>query len=317
LSLLEVENLVAGYMTRDGVLPVVDGVSLSIGAGETLGLVGESGCGKSTLARAIVGLADTLQGRIVLDGRSVPAVRDAAFRRRVQMVFQSPGASFSPRMSMGEILEEALRAGGARSKILSERARLIDLVELPQSVLPRRRHELSGGQLQRMAIARALAVSPDLIVADEITSALDVSVQVRVLEVLRRIQAERGVSLLFISHGLGVVRSISRRVAVMYLGRIVEAGPVARVFNHPTHPYTKTLLASEPPLCGPWAPPGLSGEPADPRAPPSGCRFHPRCPCGPQTYPSRRSCAEIEPRLRLHGLTEAACHFASTGELDR
>lgn len=297
-------------------MTAVDGVSLTVPPGRIVSLVGESGSGKSTLARAVVGLAPVAAGRILLDGRDIGS--DAAGRRRIQMVFQDPYASLDPRMTVGAALDEALRVRPGARLTREERARetgrLLDLVALsPQhaGVLPGR---LSGGQRQRVALARALAVRPDVIVADEITSALDVSVQGAVLNLVRDIQTRSGTSMLFISHNLEVVRYVSDVIAVMYLGRIVEAAPTEELLARPRHPYTRALLAAVPRLGRSWqeigTPVGDLDAP-DPHHPPAGCRFHPRCPLGPRADASRAVCLTLDPQPgaaeRPHG---AACHFA-------
>ncbi|GIX22626.1 MAG: hypothetical protein KatS3mg121_1409 [Gammaproteobacteria bacterium] len=263
-ALLEVEDLRVDYDTAAGAFErrrrftAVDGVSLRIEGGEVLGLVGESGSGKSTLARAVMRLLRPEAGRIRLAGNDITTLGERALRplrRRWQMVFQDPYASLNPRLSVAEALCEPLRvhglvetAGAARKRA----ARLLEEVGLPAAALDRYPHEFSGGQRQRLAIARALALEPALLVADEPVSALDVTVQAQILELLQRLNRERGLSLLFISHDLAVVRFLADRVAVMHRGRLVEQGPTERVYDRPEHPYTRRLLASvpRPPVSG-------------------------------------------------------------------
>lgn len=303
-----------GVSVRYGGLTAVDGVSLTVPSGSVVGLVGESGSGKSTLARAAVGLAPVSAGGVLLDGIDVSRLPRG--RRPIQMVFQDPYASLDPRMTIGESIAEAMprRAfrGSARK---AEVARLLELVNLDpdrSAVLP---GQLSGGQRQRIALARALAGQPDVVIADEITSALDVSVQGAVLNLVRDVQTRLGLTMLFISHNLAVVRYISDYIAVMYLGRIVEFGTVDRLLADPQHPYTRELLDAAPSRRGSLlaAEPAAVAdiEPADPHHPPSGCRFHPRCPIGPMVHQDREVCVTVDPATaaaeREH---HAACHFA-------
>jgi peptide/nickel transport system ATP-binding protein len=270
--------------------------------------VGESGSGKSTLARAAVGLVPVASGRILLDGQPLAPRRG---RRPVQLVFQDPYSSLDPRMRVGASIAEAIpRDAGVDRR--AEVARLLGLVELD----PERAHaypgQLSGGQRQRVALARALAARPEVIVADEITSALDVSIQGTVLNLVRDLQRELGTSMLFISHNLAVVRYVATTIAVMYLGRIVEHGPAAQVLADPQHPYTRDLLAAVPDAAsGDAEVPAevAAAEPPDPHHPPAGCRYHPRCPVGPLVRPERDVCRTTEPPAdRRHA---AACHFAA------
>lgn len=313
---LRIEGLTVRFGRGRRAMTAVDRVSLAVPPGRIVSLVGESGSGKSTLARAVVGLAPVTAGRVLLDGRDIAS--DATARRRIQMVFQDPYASLNPRMTVGGALDEALRtrpgARLTREQRGRETGRLLDLVALSPEhagALPGR---LSGGQRQRVALARALAVRPDVIVADEITSALDVSVQGAVLNLVRDIQARSGTSMLFISHNLEVVRYVSDVIAVMYLGRIVEAAPTEELLARPRHPYTRALLAAVPRLGRSWreidAPAGDLDAP-DPHHPPAGCRFHPRCPVGPRADASRSVCLTLDPQSgaaeRPH---RAACHFA-------
>jgi peptide/nickel transport system ATP-binding protein len=291
-------------------ITAVDRVDLVVPEGKTVGLVGESGSGKSTLARALVGLVAIAEGEVLLDDAPLRARE----RRRVQMVFQDPFASLNPRMSVGAAVAEALSVrGGGRGIRRDEVRRYLDLVHLDAGVADQLPSRLSGGQRQRIAIARALAAGPDVLIADEITSSLDVSVQSAVLNLIRDLQQELGLSLLFVSHNLATVRYVSDIVAVMYFGRIVEIGPADEIASIPQHPYTRMLLASVPRLGEELnaPPPSDANEPPDPHDPPAGCPFHPRCPVGPLADPTRQICIERDPRdgaeERLH---HAACHFA-------
>ncbi|MFD5226071.1 ABC transporter ATP-binding protein [Microbacterium sp. NPDC058342] len=242
MSALSIQDLVVRYGHGSNAMVAVDGVSLTVPRGEVVGLVGESGSGKSTVARAIVGLAPVASGSILLDGAPVPR----RGRRPVQMVFQDPQSSLDPRMSIARSIAESFGPEIPRAGRAAEVARLLELVHLDPARAAARPGELSGGQRQRVAIARALAARPDVIVADEITSALDVSVQGAVLNLVRELQRELGLSMLFISHNLAVVRYVASTVAVMRGGRIVEQGPVEQILEHPEHPYTRELLAAVP-----------------------------------------------------------------------
>jgi oligopeptide/dipeptide ABC transporter ATP-binding protein len=297
----------------------VDGVSLSIGRGETLGLVGESGCGKSTLGRAILRLIEPSSGRVVIDGVEVTTLDGAAlrrFRKRAQIIFQDPYASLNPRMTIGEIIAEPLRIhglAGSGEERRREVERLLARVHLRADLVDRRPHEFSGGQRQRVGIARALAVRPGFIVADEPISALDVSIQAQIVNLLDELKETDGLTYLFISHDLKVVRHLCDRVAVMYLGRVVEEAPAAALYARPRHPYTQALLAAVP-----VADPSrarrrivLEGEVPSPAAPPPGCPFHPRCPLyAAKDRPAR--CREEQPLLDERGAPghRAACHYA-------
>jgi oligopeptide/dipeptide ABC transporter ATP-binding protein len=290
-ALVQVEKLSKLYPLRGGIfertrfLHAVDGVTLYVRRGETLGLVGESGSGKTTLGRTILRLVEPTLGRILFDGADLTRMREdelRATRRRMQYVFQDPYASLNPRMTLREIVGEGIaifRLAKARSDADAMVASALDRVGLPADLLARYPHELSGGQRQRAGIARALAVEPDFIVCDEPVSALDVSVQAQVLNLLERLQEDLGLSLLFISHDLRVVQYTAHRTAVMYLGRIVEMGPTADVAEKRHHPYTRALWDALPSL----SPDGkrrlaLQGEPPSAVDPPKGCAFHPRCP---------------------------------------
>lgn len=289
LTLLEVRDLRVEFRAGADTVRAVDGVGLSLCAGETLALVGESGCGKSTLARAIVGLAPVAQGTIRLEGRELVGLsrRDLrAQRQRLQMVFQDPEASLNPRMQVATLIGEALllqsrsTRGESRTprEIESRVAELMQQVGLDPELRHRFPHEFSGGQRQRVAIARALAAAPDLLLCDEVTSALDVSVQAQILNLLADLQRDLGLAMLFITHDLGVVRYMADRVAVMYAGQIVEERSTEELFQAPAHPYTRALLAAVPRI-GPGRETRLRlpGDVASASSPPAGCRFHPRC----------------------------------------
>jgi peptide/nickel transport system ATP-binding protein len=312
---LQLRQLSVRYGRGRNAITAVDHVDLDVPKGTTVGLVGESGCGKSTVARAVIGLVPVAGGQILLDGKDVTSDRarnSNVFRRSVQMVFQDPYSSLNPRMSIGSALKEALAHGRAAEESRRTAAEMIELVGLPQSALKRYPHQLSGGQRQRVAIARALAVRPDVIVLDEVTSALDVSVQGSVLNLLRTLQRDLGLTYLFISHDLSTVRYMSDVVAVMYLGRIVETTPTLELFAAPQHPYTVGLIESVPRLNHPRVSAPLVGDLPDPRNPPSGCRLSPRCPVGPIHRPDRKICTTEDPQaiteLTVH---RTACHFAA------
>jgi peptide/nickel transport system ATP-binding protein len=293
-------------------LTAVDSVDLEVSEGATVGLVGESGSGKSTLARALTGLVPLAEGEVLLDGAPVPTRhgRVADRKRRVQMVFQDPFASLNPRMTVGEAIAEAASARrGSRRDVVRQYLELVHLDPQHAGQLPSR---LSGGQRQRVAIARALAARPEVLIADEITSSLDVSVQSAVLNLMCELRRELGISMMFVSHNLATVRYVSDSLAVMYLGRVVEIGRTEAVVSDPRHPYTSALLAAVPRLAVPdGGPADLElGDPPDPHNPPAGCHFHPRCPVGPTVVPERRICIERDPR---EGADErphhAFCHF--------
>ncbi|MFF9505332.1 ABC transporter ATP-binding protein [Streptomyces sp. NPDC014656] len=299
---------------RSSPVRAVDGVGFDLAAGETLGLVGESGCGKSTTGRMIVRLLEPTAGSVEYDGRSLAHLSQRALkplRREIQMVFQDPHSSLNPRRSVARIIADPLLVQGAPAEEARKRAlELMELVGLVPEHADRRPHEFSGGQAQRVGIARALATGPRLVVADEPVSALDVSVQAQIVNLMERLQDELGLAYLFIAHDLSVVKRVCDRVAVMYLGRIVEIGAKDRVYEAPAHPYTRALLSAVP-LPDPAAERAreritLLGDPPSPAAPPPGCAFHPRCPkaravCRAEA-PVLRPLAAGEPR-------EVACHF--------
>src|SRR6187455_2225897 len=320
--LLEVNDLKKHFRVGGGflgrtraVVYAVDGVSFEVARGETLSLVGESGCGKSTVGRAILRLFDITAGQVVLDGRRIDDLSADALRplrRRVQVVFQDPFSSLNPRMRVRDILAEPIRNFGlARSAadLEDKVGRLMDTVRLPRDAVNRWPHEFSGGQRQRIGIARALAAEPDLIVCDEAVSALDVSVKAQIVNLLQDLQKELGLALLFISHDLAIVEHMTHRVAVMYLGKIVELGAKRQIFAAPKHPYTEALLSAVP-----VPEPGanrqriiLKGDVPSPINPPKGCRFHTRCP-----YAFDR-CRVEEPILRpVEAEHLAACHLLDT-----
>lgn len=320
MNLLEVEDLKVHFPVHPdwrgrptAHVRAVDGVNLSIRKGETVGLVGESGCGKSTLGRAIVRLETPTGGSVRFEGHDLASLRGTNLRRarrRLQMVFQDPFGSLDPRWTIEEIVEEGLRLHEPSMTKAMRRERVAALlrdVGLDPSLAVRYPHEFSGGQRQRIGIARALAVEPSLIVCDEVVSALDVSVQAQVVNLLAELQRSRGVAFLFIAHDLAVVEHLSERILVMYLGRVVESGPARQVCGAPQHPYTQALISAVPSLDRGVTRQQrirLQGEVPSPLAPPSGCPFHPRCPM------AREQCRVEVPRLRVLGDgREAACHL--------
>ena len=311
--LLEVEGLHKHYPVRGGVwgrqtgsIQAVAGVSFQVLPGQTLGLVGESGCGKSTLGRTLMRLEEPTAGRVRFDGRDLAQARGAellGLRREIQMVFQDPYSSLNPRMTVGEIVREPLVVHGiGRKPEQIERVRsLLQTVGLDGEAMSRYPSEFSGGQRQRIGVARALALNPKLVIADEPVSALDVSVQSQVLNLMLRLQRERGLTYIFISHDLSVVEHVSDTVAIMYLGRLVEKGPVDRIFAAPAHPYTRALLQAIPsvdPRRRREAPP-LAGETPSPMATPPGCVFSSRCPH------ALESCRQAPPALASVGEPQA------------
>ena len=318
--LLRVERLSKTFAVGKTFIPgsglavqAVDAVSLDIFPGETLGLVGESGCGKSTLGRCLMRLYDVSAGRIVLDGIDIAPLSPRQlrpYRRHMQMIFQDPAASLNPRRRVGDLLAEPLRVHkmADRPGIARRLRELMEIVSLPASFLDRYPHEFSGGQRQRIGIARALALEPKLIVADEPVSALDVSVQAQIVNLFADLRKRLQLTTLFIAHDLSVVRQVSERTAVMYLGSIVEIGATDRLFHRPAHPYTQALLSAIPvPRVGAAGKRErilLKGEIPSPANPPSGCRFHPRCPA------AQDRCKVERPALAtVAGGHQVACHF--------
>jgi oligopeptide/dipeptide ABC transporter ATP-binding protein len=311
VPVLEVADLKVHFRLRDVVLKAVDGVSFQIMSGETLALVGESGCGKSTVGRATMRLIDNDGGSIKLDGVEIANLsrhRLKQHRRRMQMVFQDPYASLNPRMKAGAIVGEPLFNFGmgpssSRKEAVGE---LLQRVGLPREAMEKYPHEFSGGQRQRLGIARALALDPDVIVADEPVSALDVSIQAQVLNLMRDIQQERGLAFFFISHDMAVVEHISHRVAVMYLGRLVEIADKVSIFARPLHPYTEALLESVPVPDPDAARPvkSIGGEVPSPVNPPRGCHFHPRC-----RYAVARCRVEVPELREVEAGHFVACHL--------
>ena len=302
----------AGFMgVQRQVVHAVDGVDLAVEPHEVLGLVGESGCGKSTLGRLALGLLKPTTGRVLFEGRDVTTLDRAGFkalRRQMQVIFQDPATSLNPRLNVGSILAEPLLIHGlaTRQEAKERVGELLSEVGLRPEHARRYPHQFSGGQRQRIGIARALALRPKLVVADEPVSALDVSIQAQVLNLLMDLKQSFGLTYIFVAHDLSVVHHVSSRVAVMYLGKVVEVGPAAVFDRPPRHPYTEALLAAAP-VADPhkvMAPPPVKGDVASPVNPPSGCRFHPRCP------EAQDVCAEAEPPLREIGPGhKCACHF--------
>jgi peptide/nickel transport system ATP-binding protein len=314
---LEVQNLSVRFGSGHSALTAVDRANLAVPAGGTMGLVGESGSGKSTVGRAIVQLVAASGGRIMLDGEDVTRLKGKhrkGLRKRVQMVFQDPYSSLNPRMAIGETIDEAILThrpmSGAERTV--ETARILNMVSLEPWMASRYPHQFSGGQRQRIAIARALAVEPEVVILDEVTSSVDVSVQANMLNLLRDLQRKLALSYLLISHNLSVVRYVSDEVSVMYLGTIVERAPTEELFAHPCHPYTRALIDSIPgTLLGrEESHVRLTGEIPDPHHPPTGCRFRTRCPVGPLFFPSRGICVETDPRRSAESSGHyVACHF--------
>ncbi len=321
--LLEVKGLKKHFPVRGGMLSrvqnsvkAVDGISFQLVAGQTLGLVGESGCGKSTLGRALLRLQEPTAGEVLFEGRNVLQMNKAELkvqRRNMQMIFQDPFASLSPRRTIGQTIREPLDVHGIGTAEERERkvAELIEVVGLRPQILDRYPHEFSGGQRQRIGIARALTLNPKFIVADEPVSALDVSVQSQVLNLIKDLQQDLGISFLFISHDLAVVQHICDVVAVMYLGKIVESGPAEQIYNNPQHPYTKALLSAVP-VPDPEKKTTriiLEGDVPSPMNPPSGCPFHPRCPV------AVARCANEVPTELPVGVTRThvvSCHLSDS-----
>ncbi|MGH3344210.1 MAG: ABC transporter ATP-binding protein [Carbonactinosporaceae bacterium] len=316
--ILHVEDLTKHFVTggaierlfrRTSIVRAVDGVSFGLEKGKTLGIVGESGCGKTSLARTVARLYRPTGGRIVFDGRDITKLGEAEFRpmrRDIQMIFQDPLASLNPRRTIGDIVEKPLRVhridGNGRERV-DEVLRAVGLD--PRRHRDRYPYQLSGGQAQRVAIARALILDPALIIADEPVSSLDVSVQAQIINLLQRLQEQLGLSYLFISHDLSVVRHLTDHVMVMYLGKAVEFAPTERLFHEPLHPYTEALLKAVPRIHGRQEPIRLRGQPSSALHPPDGCAFHPRC-----QMKIGEICEAREPRL-IEARSEhfVACHL--------
>ena len=324
-KLLEIENLqvhfplpqgIADLLTRKPrrVVRAVNGVSFKLEQGQTLGLVGESGCGKTTLSRAMLGLVDVASGRVCFDGADVFSQNRTArlvLRRRAQMVFQDPYASLNPKMTVGSTLAEVLRFHRicVPREVPARVAELMEMVGLSRELIVRKPSELSGGQCQRVGVARALAVNPDLLVADESVSALDVSIQAQILNLFLNLQQEMDLTMVFIAHDLGVVWHLCQTIAVMYLGRIVEIGAASDIFHTPRHPYTQALISAIPQMQAEATVSAdlLAGEPPSPLDIPSGCAFHPRC---SRVMANCRSGSP--PEFVNLGTVQVACHLYDT-----
>ncbi|SDO84732.1 peptide/nickel transport system ATP-binding protein [Nakamurella panacisegetis] len=305
-ALVKVSGLCVDYGRGGARVRAVDGIDLTVSPGEILGLVGESGCGKSTLGRAMVGLEPAAEGSVTFAGSAVAPLgrrKRSASLRRLQMVFQDPYSSLNPRRRVGALIGDGVALGGGTKEAAAQRVTaLLERVGLPADAAEKYPHEFSGGQRQRIAIARTLAADPECLVADEPISALDASAQAQVANLLGELVRETGLALVFISHDLSVVRQIADRVAVMYLGRIVEVGPTEQVWTAPVHPYTEALIAAIPRADGGGLlPVDLPGDVPDPASPPSGCRFHPRCPI------AEDRCRTIDPGPVLINEREVAC----------
>ena len=322
-NLVEVENLKVYFPIKSGIVldrhvgdvKAVDDVTFEIRRGETLGLVGESGCGKSTVGRALLRLYKPTAGRIVFDGQDITELGEQEMRplrRRMQMIFQDPFASLNPRHSVGRLVGDPLRAHGLASRRQANaRVReLLRIVGLPEDAASRYPHEFSGGQRQRIGVARAIALNPDFVVADEPVSALDVSIQAQIINLLERLQREFNLTYLFIAHDLAVVRHISDRIAVMYLGTIVEVSPAEELYDNPLHPYTISLLSAvpipDPQVERKRVPILLAGDLPSPANPPAACRFHTRC---PYVQPTRCK-TEVPPLRKLGQEHFVSCHWA-------
>ncbi|MFD4209599.1 ABC transporter ATP-binding protein [Micromonospora tulbaghiae] len=328
-NIIEVRDLVKHYPVTRGVVfkktigqvKAVDGVSFELKAGETLGVVGESGCGKSTLARVLMNLEKPTGGQVLYKGQDISKLSGGALRRlrrQIQLVMQDPYTSLNPRMTVGDLIGEPFEIhpevaprGSRRSKVKE----LLDLVGLNPEHINRYPHQFSGGQRQRIGIARALALRPEVIVCDEPVSALDVSIQAQVMNLLEKLQAEFGLSYVFIAHDLSVVRHLSDRVAVMYLGKMVEIGTEDEIYERPTHPYTQALLSAvpvpDPTVRESKAIIRLQGDVPSPVSPPSGCRFRTRC------WKAQDICAQEVPLLQIRPGSDhpSACHFAEKREI--
>ncbi|RUS45471.1 ABC transporter ATP-binding protein [Cohnella sp. AR92] len=312
-SLLQVENVSKTFRVRGKKLHAVENVSFALEAGKTLGLVGESGSGKSTLGRLVLRLLDSDKGRVVFDGTDITKFKKKdlrALRRDMQIIFQDPSASLNPRMTVGEAIEDAMAIHqiGTKASRQQRVSELLEKVGLPEEVKYAYPHELSGGQLQRVGIARALSLNPKLLICDEPVSALDVSIQVQVIQLLRDLQKEFNLTYIFISHNLAVVEYLSDEIAVLYLGEVVEQAPADELFRKPSHPYTQVLLNSI--LKIPNSPEqrqkmlSIQGEIPSPLNPPSGCAFHPRCSFATD------ACKTVKPeRRQVSEGHYAACHL--------
>ena len=313
-ALLEAQGLVMEFpLSRKRCVHAVGGVTLTVNAGETLAIVGESGCGKSTLGRMLIGALSPTSGEVRFEGQTITGLKEkdfAPFRRQLQLIFQDPYASLDPRMKVRDLIAEPLvthKVCATKDEVTQRVLDLMKAVGIPEDYLNRYPHQFSGGQRQRIGIARAIALDPALIVCDEPVSALDVSVQNQILNLLKELQEQRGLTYVFISHDLSVVRHISDRICVMFLGKVMEIGPTEEVFNNARHPYTQFLLDSV-------LPPDphrreeetrhLLGEPPSPVNPPSGCCFRTRCPFATDL------CAQKEPGLQKAGSVKVACHHA-------
>jgi peptide/nickel transport system ATP-binding protein len=322
--LLKVEDLVKHFPVRSGlfgtrqVVRAVDGISFEVAGGETLGLVGESGCGKTTTGRMLVRLLEPTAGKITFDGRDITHAKQSSLRsmrQDLQIIFQDPYSSLNPRHTVGKIIAMPMVVNGIDPPggVMKRVQELLEIVGLNPEHYNRYPHEFSGGQRQRIGVARALAVRPKLIVADEPVSALDVSIQAQVINLLRDLQREFGLAFVFIAHDLAVVRHFCQRISVMYLGKIVETGTREQIYERPSHPYTRALLSAVPDVTKLGAATGrirLEGDVPTPISPPSGCRFRTRC------WKAQQKCADEEPLLQVspNGST-SACHFPEVGAL--